>query len=164
DLGQSVWLDFLSRGLIAGGTLRRLIHEDGLSGVTSNPAIFDEAISSSSDYDESIRAAAVELDDRERIFERIAVEDIRSAADELRPVYDATEGRDGFVSLEASPLLAHDTEASIQQARELWRAVARPNVFIKIPGTTAGLPAIRRLLAEGININVTLLFSLERYR
>ncbi len=164
EMGQSVWLDFISRQVLQDGTLRRLIRDDGLSGVTSNPAIFDQAITRSNDYDAGIRAAAEETEDVERIFERLAIADIRAAADELQPVFLATKGRDGFVSLEVSPRLAGDTAASIERGRALWRAVDRPNVLIKIPGTRAGLRAIRQLLADGINVNVTLLFSLARYR
>lgn len=164
ELGQSVWLDSLSRALLREGRLRRLIQDDGVTGITSNPAIFDQAITRSNDYDDAIRNACEETGDPERIFERLVIADIRDAADELELVFLATAGRDGYVSLEVSPLLAHDTAASVQHGRALWRAVARKNLYIKIPATAAGLPAIRQLLTEGINVNVTLLFSLPRYR
>ncbi|MBI2460570.1 MAG: transaldolase [Candidatus Rokubacteria bacterium] len=161
-LGQGVWLDYLRRGLIASGELAELI-EAGLSGVTSNPTIFEKAIAGSRDYDEQLRALIAEGREVEAIFEGLAVEDIRAAADLLAPVYDKTEGRDGFVSLEVSPRLAHDTEGTIEAARRLWRAVGRPNVMIKVPATPPGIPAIERLIADGVNVNVTLIFSIERY-
>src|SRR5262249_33824834 len=142
--GQSVWIDAISRQMIQSGQLRRLIDEDGLSGLTSNPTIFDKAISESSDYDASVRdtlrSDAAQTDDA--VFQSLAVEDITAAADVLRFVYDATEGADGFVSLEVSPHLAHDSEGSIAEARRLWRAVNRPNLMIKIPATDEGMVAI----------------------
>ena len=163
ELGQSVWLDYLRRGMLRSGELQSLI-DDGLRGMTSNPTIFEHAIGGSSDYDDDLRALATSrLSDLE-IFERLAVEDVRRAADLFRPVYDATEGRDGFVSLEVSPALARDTEGTITEARRLWATVDRPNLMIKVPGTKEGWPAIERLLTEGINVNITLLFSLEHYR
>jgi transaldolase len=161
--GQSVWLDYIQRGFVTGGGLERLIREDGLCGVTSNPAIFEKAIAGSTDYDQSIRMLAGQLHAPEDVYQALAIEDIRMAADLFRPVYDATEGADGFVSLEVSPHLAHDTEGSVASGRELWRLVNRPNICIKIPGTREGLPAIERLIADGINVNVTLLFGLPRY-
>ncbi len=163
ELGQSVWYDYIRRDLVRDGTLDRLIAEDKLAGMTSNPAIFQKAIAKSDLYDDDIRAADRALD-AEALFEKIAVAEIRDAADRFRPVFDATDGRDGYVSLEVSPRLAHDTDGTIADARRLWSACDRPNVMIKIPGTAAGLPAIETCLLEGININVTLLFGIERYR
>jgi transaldolase / glucose-6-phosphate isomerase len=163
ELGQSVWLDYLRRGMMRSGELQSLI-DDGLRGMTSNPTIFEHAIGGSSDYDDELATlAASPMSDLE-VFERLAVEDVRQAADLFRPVYDASSGQDGFVSLEVSPTLARDTERTIAEARRLWTAVDRPNVMIKVPGTREGWPAIERLLAEGVNINITLLFSLEHYR
>ncbi len=163
-LGQSVWMDFLRRGTISSGELQRLIDEDGLSGVTSNPSIFEKAIGGSHDYDDAIRALALEGRTVEEIYRSTVVEDIQRAADLFRPTYERTDGGDGFVSLEVSPHLASDTDGTVAEARELWTALNRPNVFIKVPGTRAGLPAIRQLIGEGINVNVTLLFGLPRYR
>jgi transaldolase len=164
DYGQSIWLDFLRRGIIVSGELERLIEEDGLRGVTSNPKIFEKAIAGSNDYDDDIRALARKDKSVEEIYQALVVEDIQRAADTFRPVYDRTEGRDGFVSLEVSPRLAHDAEGTITEARLLWGKVDRPNIFIKIPATLEGLPAIQQALSEGININITLLFGLPRYR
>lgn len=164
ELGQSIWLDFIDRPIMNSGGLQRLIDEDGVRGITSNPAIFEKAITSGSDYDEDIKQLAQAGLSNEAIFFRVAVADIQRAADLFSTVYeDKVSGADGFVSLEVSPRLALDTEATLDQARELWQAVSRPNVMIKIPGTKPGLPAIRQAIAEGININVTLLFSLDRY-
>ena len=163
ELGQSVWLDYLRRGMLRSGELQSLI-DDGLRGMTSNPTIFEHAIGGSSDYDATLKALATSPKSDLEIFEQLAVEDVRQAADLFRPVYDATEGRDGFVSLEVSPTLARDTERTIAEGRRLWAQVNRPNLMIKVPGTREGWPAIERLLAEGININITLLFSLEHYR
>ncbi len=162
--GQSIWLDLLSRDMLASGELRRLIEEDGLSGLTSNPAIFEKDMAGTSAYDARIRELALEGKDAEEIYRILAVEDIRMAADQFRPLYDRLEGRDGFVSLEVSPRLARDSEGTVSEARMLWEAVNRPNVFIKVPATREGLPAIRKLIAEGINVNITLLFGLARYR
>ncbi len=163
DLGQSVWLDYLRRGMLPSGELQRMI-DDGLRGMTSNPTIFEHAIGGSTDYDEQLsRLAASPQSDRE-IFELLAVDDVRNAADAFRPVYDGSEGADGFVSLEVSPTLARDTAGTIAEARLLWAAVDRPNVMIKVPGTREGWPAIERLLTDGINVNITLLFSLDHYR
>jgi transaldolase / glucose-6-phosphate isomerase len=162
--GQAVWLDFLARDFVAKGGLATLIERDGLTGVTSNPAIFEKAIDAGGDY-----LAALEEAERKSdfapidLYEQLAVADIQSAADVLRPLYDATQRRDGFVSLEVSPYLALDTEATIAEARRLWRWVGRDNLMIKVPGTPAGLPAIRQLLGEGINVNITLLFSQNVY-
>lgn len=162
--GQSIWLDLLSRDLVLSGELARLIEEDGLSGVTSNPAIFAKDMTQSAAYDGRIRELALASKGAEEIYLALAVEDIRRAADLLRPLYDRLAGRDGFVSLEVSPHLARDTERTVSEARMLWAAVNRPNVFIKVPATREGLPAIRRLIGEGINVNITLLFGLPRYR
>src|SRR5438128_927812 len=163
ELGQSVWLDYLRRSMLQSGELQRMI-DDGLRGMTSNPTIFEHAIGGSTDYDTALsRVAASPRTDRE-IFELLAVEDVRTAADLFRPVYDASQGADGFVSLEVSPTLARDTAGTIGEARRLWAAVDRPNVMIKVPGTREGWPAIERLLTDGINVNITLLFSLEHYR
>jgi transaldolase / glucose-6-phosphate isomerase len=162
--GQAVWLDFLARRFIADGSLKELIERDGLTGVTSNPAIFEKAIEGGAEYDDALRAALREGDRApDALYESFAIADIQSAADVLRPVYDATERRDGFVSLEVSPYLALDTDATIAEARRLWRAVRRENVMIKVPATEPGLPAIRRLIGDGININITLLFSQTTY-
>jgi transaldolase/transaldolase/glucose-6-phosphate isomerase len=146
------------------GELQRLIDEDGLRGLTSNPAIFEKAISKSTDYDKDIENLAKKEDDNEAIFFDLAIMDIKRAADLFKPVYDKTKGEDGFVSLEVSPFLARDTEGTIKQARELWKKVDRKNVMIKIPSTKEGLPAIRKCISEGININITLLFGLPRYK
>jgi transaldolase len=163
DLGQSVWLDYLRRGMIHSGELAALIH-DGLRGMTSNPTIFEEAIAKSTDYESALRDPAMAGKSDRELFEIMAVEDVRSAADLFRPVYDATDGADGFVSIEVDPALARDTEGSLAEARRLWREVGRPNVMIKIPGTHEGWSAIERALSDGININITLLFSVDHYR
>nr|MDP2496661.1 bifunctional transaldolase/phosoglucose isomerase [Candidatus Palauibacterales bacterium] len=163
DHGQSYWLDNLTRGMIDSGALEQRVRQEGLRGVTSNPSIFQKAITGGTEYDEQI----VELMDRRlpvnRIYERLVVDDIRDACDVLRPVYDESGGTDGFVSLEVSPYLAHDTEGSVEEALRLYEAVDRPNVFIKIPGTDAGVPAIEELLYRGVNVNITLLFSIDAY-
>ncbi|MEO9005173.1 MAG: transaldolase [Ginsengibacter sp.] len=164
DLGQSIWLDSFDRKLMDSGELQKLIDEDALCGITSNPSIFEKAVTSSSDYDEDIRKLAEEDKSDEEIFFGFATSDIQRAADILRPVYDEAKGTDGFVSLEVSPHLANDTEGTIKQARELWKTLNRKNVMIKIPGTKEGLPAIKQCISEGININITLLFGLPRYR
>jgi transaldolase/glucose-6-phosphate isomerase len=164
EYGQAVWLDFVARRFLTDGGLQKLIEEDGLRGVTSNPAIFEKAIGHSEDYDDSLKAAEAHADfEVKALYERLAVEDIQQAADILRPVYQATTCRDGFVSLEVSPYLAMDTDGTVEEARRLWRAVDRENLMIKVPGTAPGLPAIRTLLGEGINVNVTLLFSQAVY-
>jgi transaldolase len=162
DLGQSIWLDYLRRDMLLDGTQAKLIGEDDLTGQTSNPTIFQKAIAESDLYDEDIRAAGAECSP-EKILDAIMVEDIRTAADLFRSVYERTAGEDGFVSVEVSPDLAWDTQGSIEEARRLWTAIDRPNLMVKIPGTAEGLPAIRDCLAEGININITLLFSVDRY-
>ncbi len=162
--GQAIWLDDIRRSLITGGELRRLIDEDGLKGITSNPAIFQKAIANSSDYDEDIYRLKGRNVSAGQIIEALTVRDVQMAADVFKDVFDATGGEDGMVSLEVNPHLARNPSGTIDEARRLWKAVGRPNVFIKVPGTREGLPAIRQLIAEGININVTLLFGLGRYR
>jgi transaldolase/glucose-6-phosphate isomerase len=164
DAGQSVWLDYIRRDLIESGELARLVADEGLRGMTSNPSIFEKAIAGSRDYDRLIEAALRESDDPKGVYERVAVRDIQDAADALAPVYRETHARDGYVSLEVSPHLAHDTAGTVAEARRLWSTVARPNLMIKVPATPEGLPAIETLLAEGINVNVTLLFSRHVYR
>jgi transaldolase/glucose-6-phosphate isomerase len=161
--GTSVWLDQIRRSLIEGGELKRLMDEMSLRGVTSNPAIFEKAILGSDDYDDELRELANQGCDAKQIYDAIAIKDVQLAADVLRPVYDELRGYDGYVSLEVGPEAAHDTEATLEQARDYWKRVDRPNVMIKIPGTTAGLPAIEECISEGINVNVTLLFSVESY-
>jgi len=161
--GQSVWLDYIGRHLITSGELQRLIDEDGLRGMTSNPAIFEKAISGSADYAASLTALGGLNLDAVGLYERLAIHDIQDAADILRPVYEETRRGDGYVSLEVSPYLAHDTQGTIQEARRLWQTVGRPNIMIKVPGTSAGLPAIEQLISEAINVNVTLLFSQTVY-
>jgi transaldolase len=163
EFGQSVWSDFLSRDFIRAGHLKQLIDADGLSGVTSNPAIFAKAIEAGGAYEADIRRFQREGKTAVQAYEELAVSDIREAADLLRPVFDRTAGIDGYVSLEVSPKLAHDTQGTIQEVDRLWAAVNRPNVMIKIPATKAGLPAIEQCIADGVNINVTLLFGLPRY-
>lgn len=163
-LGQSIWLDYIRRELIASGELRRLIVEDGLRGMTSNPSIFEQAIAGSHDYDEDIRVMARQGESITAIYEALSQRDVQSAADEFGPLYDETQGADGYVSLEVNPHLAHDTRATLEEARRLWTALDRPNVFIKVPATAEGLPVIQQLISEGINVNVTLLFGIPRYR
>ncbi|MDA2910765.1 bifunctional transaldolase/phosoglucose isomerase [Nitrospiraceae bacterium AH_259_D15_M11_P09] len=163
--GQSVWLDYIRRSLITSGELKRLVEEDGLRGVTSNPAIFEKAITGSSDYAVALKSLQQEKGlNAKAIYERLAVQDIQDAADVLRPVYEVTKRRDGYVSLEVSPHLARDTQGTLQEARRLWKAVGRENVMIKVPATPEGIPAIRQLISEGINVNVTLLFAQEAYQ
>jgi transaldolase len=162
--GQSMWLDYIRRDLITSGKLKTMIEEDGLRGMTSNPSIFEKAIAESSLYDDMLKALAGRSDlDATGRFELIAIRDIQGAADVLRPVYESSKSRDGYVSLEVSPLLAMKTQETIEEARRLWKAVNRQNVMIKVPGTAEGLPAIRQLIGEGINVNVTLLFAQEVY-
>ncbi len=163
-LGQSVWLDYIRRDLILSGELKRLIEKDGLKGMTSNPAIFEKAVSDSNDYDEDIQKMAREGMASKEIYDAFSLRDVQMASDVFRPVYDSLGGNDGYVSLEVNPHLAHDTQGTIAEARRLWAALDRPNVMIKVPATEEGLPAIRQLTGEGININVTLLFGLPRYR
>ena len=161
--GQSIWLDYIRRSLIVSGELKRLIEDDGLRGMTSNPAIFETAIVKSHDYDEDIRDQALAGKDAKAIYETISQRDVQSAADEFRSLYAQTDGRDGYVSLEVNPHLARDTVGTIEEARHLWSALNRPNVLIKVPATIEGLPAIQRLISEGINVNATLIFGLPRY-
>ena len=162
--GQSPWLDYIRRDLFTTGELKRLIDEDGLKGMTSNPAIFEKAIGSEY-YKDSIAKLALEKDlDATAIYEKVAIEDIQHAADALRGVYDATKTRDGYVSLEVSPALADDSEGTLEEARRLWKAVDRPNLMVKVPATAVGFDTIKQLIADGININVTLLFSQDSYR
>ena len=163
-LGQSIWLDYIQRDLIVSGDLKRLIEDDGLRGMTSNPAIFEKAIVESHDYDEDIRDQTLAGKDATAIYETISQRDVQSAADVFRPLYDRTDGADGYVSLEVNPHLARDTTGTIEEARRLWGALNRPNVFIKVPATAEGLPANQQLISEGINVNVTLIFGLPRYR
>jgi transaldolase / glucose-6-phosphate isomerase len=164
NYGQSMWLDYIRRDLFTTGKLKQLIDDDGLRGMTSNPAIFEKAIGESSLYDDMLKALASRADlDTTARFEQIAIRDIQDAADALRPVYDSSKMHDGYVSLEVSPYLARKTKETIEEARRLWKAVGRDNVMIKIPGTAEGLPAIRQTIGEGININVTLLFAQEVY-
>ncbi len=162
--GQSIWYDSLGRGLIASGELARFVVEDGLKGLTTNPAIYEKSIGSTRDYDAELSALLPRADlDAQGIYEQLAIHDIQAAADLLRPVHDASGGRDGFVSLEVSPVAARDERATLVEARHLWRALDRRNVMIKVPGTPEALPAIRQLLSEGVNVNVTLLFSRDAW-
>ena len=164
QFGQSIWLDFIRRDMLVSGELKRLIEQDGIKGMTSNPAIFEKAITQTSDYAAAIRGLAVEGKSTEAIYEALAIEDIGLAADILHTVFVNTDGRDGFVSIEVSPHLAGDADGTIKEARYWWAALNRPNVFVKVPATKEGLVAIQQLISEGVNINVTLLFGLERYR
>jgi transaldolase len=163
NIGQSVWLDFISRNLLTSGELIKL-RELGLRGMTSNPTIFDKAISKSSDYDEDIKRLIAKGLTVEEIYEKLVLKDIGIAADEMRKVYVETEGLDGYVSIEVNPLFANNTEETIEQAKHLFKVLGRPNIMIKIPGTEEGLPAITEVLGSGINVNVTLIFSIESYR
>jgi transaldolase/glucose-6-phosphate isomerase len=164
DYGQSMWLDYIRRDLITSGSLKKMIEDDGLRGMTSNPSIFEKAIAESSLYDDMLKSLASRSDlDTKARYEQIAIRDIQGAADILRPVYESSKFRDGYVSLEVSPLLALKTQETIDEARRLWKAVNRENVMIKIPGTAEGLPAIRQAIGDGINVNVTLLFAQEVY-
>lgn len=161
ELGQSIWLDYIRRDLITSGELRRLVDN---TGVTANPSIFEKAILETADYQDALNVLARRgTRDAKAVYEALAISDIRNAADVLRSIYDQTQGRDGFVSLEVSPLLAHDTRGTIEEARRLWAAIGRQNVMIKVPGTLEGVPAVRQLTDEGINVNITLLFSRTAY-
>ncbi len=164
QLGQSVWLDFIRRGHLVSGEFERLVREEGVVGVTSNPTIFQLAVADSADYDEALIARAAQGLAGPPLFESLAIEDIQMACDRLTGVWERTRGRDGRVSLEVSPRLARETSSTIEEARRLHRAVARANVMIKVPATAEGLPAVSALIAEGISVNVTLIFSLARYR
>jgi len=161
--GQSIWLDYIRRNLITSGELKRLIDNDGLCGITSNPSIFEKAIAGSTDYAEILQELRAKNLSAGEIFERIAIRDIQDAADMLRPVYQATNRRDGYVSLEVSPTLARNTQGTIEEARRLWKSVGRENIMIKVPGTDEGVPAVRQLTSEGVNVNITLLFAQEAY-
>lgn len=163
-LGQSVWLDDIDRGQLRSGLFKQLIDEDGLSGATGNPTIFEHAITHSSTYDEQMQELLRESKSAQEIYEALAMTDERTVADLLRPTYESTNGQDGFVSIEVSPYLAHDTEGTLSEVRRFWETIDRPNLMVKIPSTPAGIPAIRQALAEGININITLIFSIENYR
>lgn len=162
-LGQSVWLDNISREILQNGELKKLIVEDGLQGVTSNPTIFDKAISHGNFYDEAVKKAVTGGGDADAIYQALTIADIEEALDLFRPLYDETKGEHGFVSLEVSPYLAHDTQGTLREAKHLWAKLDRPNAMIKIPGTPEGLPAIEEALVSGINVNVTLLFGVEAY-
>ena len=162
--GQSVWYDNIRRSLIQSGELQRMIDEDGVTGVTSNPTIFEKAINGSTDYQSALKELVLSGASADEIYEKLTVEDVRAACDILRPIFDETRGVDGCVSLEVSPLLAHDTAGTVEQARHLFALVARPNLMIKVPATVEGIPAITTLIGEGINVNVTLIFSLDSYR
>jgi len=162
--GQSVWLDFLSRSALENGEIQKLIDQDGASGLTSNPSIFEKAIAGSHDYDKAIRSMAHDGKSNKEIYEALTIRDIQHAASLFRPIYGQSEGEDGFVSLEVSPKLAHDTAGTLAEAHHLWAAVNRPNLLIKVPGTLEGLPVLRQLTGEGINVSITLLFGLPRYR
>ena len=164
ELGQSVWIDQITRGWLRDGTLRRLMDEDAVVGVTSNPTIFQKAISSGSAYDEQMLELIEEYEDDKEVFYRLAVEDIQAACDTLRPVWDAGEGKDGYVSMEVDPTLAYEQDATIEEAMRFHEWIDRPNLFVKIPATKDGLGAIEECIARGRSINVTLIFSLERYR
>jgi len=163
-LGQSIWLDYIKRDMFASGKLKKLIVEDSLRGMTSNPSIFEKAIGESHDYDQDITKMSHEGRDINQIYEALTQKDVQDAADDFRNLYNETDGQDGYVSLEVNPHLAHDTQGTIEEARRLWKALNRPNVLIKVPATKEGLPAIKQLISEGINVNVTLLFGLPRYR
>lgn len=170
DEGQAVWLDFLDRTFLAEGGLRKLIDENGLTGVTSNPSIFEKAMGHGDAYDEGFKTWLKKADanaatsNATDAYEAQAIDDIRHAADDLRPVYDKLNGKDGYVSLEVSPYIANDTQQTIAEARRLWQAVDRPNLMIKVPGTATGVPAVRQLIEDGLNINITLLFSQQAYQ
>ena len=163
-LGQSIWIDNLNRDLLDDGTMARLVEEDGISGVTSNPTIFEKGMGGSDRYDDGFREVAQETDDPQTLFERLALNDVREAADLLRPVFERTEGQDGYVSFELPASLANDADGSIEQAMRLHEVIDRHNVLIKVPGTEAGVRAFEELTARGVNVNVTLLFAVERYR
>jgi len=164
SLGQSIWLDYIERGMFNSGELGHLIKNDGLGGITSNPSIFEKAISGHEDYDADIARLARSAANATEMYETIVLDDIGHAADLFLPVYERTQGRDGYVSIEVSPHLAYETDKTVKQAIRLWEKLHRPNIMIKVPGTRRGLPAVRQLIAKGINVNVTLLFGLGRYR
>jgi transaldolase len=163
EFGQSPWMDYIRRDLLTSGGLKKMIQEDGLMGMTSNPTIFEKAITGSKDYADILESPEAKKLDAKGVYEKIAIRDVQDATDIFKPVYQQTKRRDGYVSLEVSPLLANDTQGTIEEARRLWKSVGRENVMIKVPGTREGLPAIRQLLEEGININITLLFAQSVY-
>ena len=163
DFGQSPWMDYIRRDLLTGGGLQKMIEEDGLRGMTSNPAIFEKSITGSKLYDDILNSPGVKSFDAKGVYEKIAIRDVQAACDIFSTVYRSTKARDGYVSLEVSPLLANDTKATLEEARRLWKAVDRPNLMVKVPATPAGIPAIRILLEEGLNINITLLFAQSAY-
>src|SRR4051794_24344426 len=162
--GQSVWQDDISRGMLGSGFLKKMVEETGVRGVTSNPTIFEKAIAAGSDYDEQIASLLSDGKSALEIFEAVEVDDIRNACDVLRPVYDESDGADGFISIEVSPDAARDANSTREQVRRLWASVDRPNLMVKIPGTIEGTSVIQEMLAEGRNINITLLFSIDSYR
>jgi transaldolase len=164
ELGQSPWHDNIQRSLLTGGQLRRMVEDGDITGLTSNPTIFEQAIGQSSDYDDDLRRFAAMGKSAEEIFDALAIDDIRRAADVFATVFERSGGRDGFVSIEVAPKFANDTQATIYEARRLWSAVSRPNLMVKIPATPAGVPAIEQAIADGLNVNVTLIFSLRRIR
>ena len=161
--GQSPWLDYIRRNILLNGDLKKMIANDGLRGMTSNPAIFEKAIVGSDDYSDLLNSPEARQLNAKGLYEKIAIRDVQAAADIFRGVYDESKGRDGFVSLEVSPALANDTQATLDEARRLWKTVNRPNLMVKVPATPEGIPAIRQLLEEGININITLLFAQSAY-
>jgi transaldolase / glucose-6-phosphate isomerase len=161
--GQSAWMDYIRRDLLTGGGLKKYIAEDGLRGMTSNPTIFEKAINGSTLYSDILNSPEAKSLNAKQLFEKIAIRDVQEACDIFRPVYDESKHRDGYVSLEVSPFLANDTNGTIEEARRLWKAVNRPNVMIKVPATPEGVPAIRQLLEDGLNINITLLFAQSAY-
>src|SRR5205085_1002363 len=163
DYGQSPWMDYIRRDLLTSGGLKKMIQEDGLMGMTSNPTIFEKAITGSKDYADILDSPDAKKLDANGVYEKIAIRDVQDACDVFKPVYQQSKRRDGYVSLEVSPLLASDTQATINGARRLWKSVNRENVMIKVPGTREGLPAVRTLLEEGINVNITLLFAQSVY-
>jgi transaldolase len=162
--GQSVWYDNIDRAQLVSGEFKRLLDEDGITGVTANPTIFEKSISSGQAYDEQMKQLIREGKSTNEIYEALVIQDIRTVADLLRPIYDRTNGQDGYVSLEVSPDLAHDTDGTLSEVRRFWKTVDRPNLMIKIPATPAGIPAIEQALSEGINVNITLIFSLASYK
>lgn len=164
EFGQSVWYDNIDRAQLRSGEFQRLLDEDGVVGVTANPTIFEKSISSGSAYDEQINELVEQGKNASDIYEAVVIQDIRTVADLLRPIYERSNGHDGYVSLEVSPELAHDTEGTISEVRRFWKLVERPNLMIKIPATQEGIPAVRMALTEGINVNITLIFSIESYR
>jgi len=163
EYGQSPWMDYIRRDLLTGGGLKKMIDEDSLRGMTSNPAIFEKSIVGSTLYSDILQSPQAKSLDAKSLYERIAIRDVQDACDIFKPVYQATRRRDGYVSLEVSPYLAHETKATMDEARRLWKAVGRENLMVKVPGTPEGIPAIRQLLEDGLNINITLLFAQSAY-